>query len=43
VEQAADGEVRHKNHNAIDLDGCHGVYMNREGFARHAAQIAFLD
>jgi len=25
------------------LDGWHRVYMNRERFAKHARQIAFLD
>lgn len=39
----ARGEVRHKDHKTIDLDGWHRVYMNRERFARHAPQIAFLD
>lgn len=37
------GEVRHRDHKTIDLDGWHRVYMNRERFARHAPQIAFLD
>jgi hypothetical protein len=37
------GEVRHKDHRTIDLCGWHRVYMNRERFARHAPQIAFLD
>ncbi len=37
------GEVRHPDHKTIDLDGWHRVYMNRERFARHAQQIAFLD
>jgi hypothetical protein len=37
------GEVRHRDHQTIDLDGWHRVYMNRERFARHAPQIAFLD
>src|SRR5579859_937023 len=37
------GEVRHREHKTIDLDGWHRVYMNRERFARHAPQIAFLD
>jgi hypothetical protein len=37
------GEVRHRDHRTIDLDGWHRVYMNRERFARHAPQIAFLD
>lgn len=39
----ARGEVRHRDHKTIDLDGWHRVYMNRERFARHAPQIAFLD
>jgi hypothetical protein len=37
------GEVRHRDHKTVDLDGWHRVYMNRERFARHAPQIAFLD
>jgi hypothetical protein len=37
------GEVRHRDHKTIDLDGWHRVYMNRERLARHAPQIAFLD
>jgi hypothetical protein len=43
AEVYARGEVRHKDHKTIDLDGWHRVYMNRERFARHAPQIAFLD
>jgi len=39
----ARGEVRHRDHKTIDLDGWHRVYMNRERFAKHAPQIAFLD
>jgi hypothetical protein len=39
----ARGEVRHRDHKTIDLVGWHRVYMNRERFARHAPQIAFLD
>lgn len=39
----ARGEVRHRDHKTIDLEGWHRVYMNRERFARHATQIAFLD
>jgi hypothetical protein len=27
----------------IVLDGWHRAYMNRERFARHAPQMAFLD
>jgi hypothetical protein len=37
------GKVRHPDHKTICLDGWHRVYMNRERFASHAAQIAFLD
>ena len=37
------GSVRHKDHKTIYLDGWHRVHMNRERFARHARQIAFLD
>jgi hypothetical protein len=37
------GAVRHRDHKIIYLDGWHRVYMNRERFARHARQIAFLD
>ena len=37
------GRVRHPDHKTIHLDGWHRVYMNRERFAAHAAQIAFLD
>jgi hypothetical protein len=43
AEVYARGEVRHKDHRTIDLCGWHRVYMNRERFARHAPQIAFLD
>lgn len=43
AEVSARGEVRHRDHKTIDLDGWHRVYMNRERFARHAPQIAFLD
>jgi hypothetical protein len=39
----ARGEVRHRDHKTIHLDGWHRIYMNRERFAAHAAQIAFLD
>jgi len=39
----ARGDVRHRDHKTIHLDGWHRVYMNRERFARHARQIAFLD
>jgi hypothetical protein len=37
------GDVRHRDHKTIHLDGWHRVYMNRERFAKHATQIAFLD
>jgi hypothetical protein len=43
AEVYARGEVRHRDHKTIDLIGWHRVYMNRERFARHAPQIAFLD
>jgi hypothetical protein len=43
AEVYAPGEVRHRDHKMIDLCGGHRVYMNRERFARHAQQIAFLD
>jgi hypothetical protein len=43
AEVYARGEVRHRDHKTIDLSGWHRVYMNRERFARHARQIAFLD
>ncbi len=39
----ARGTVRHPDHKTIHLDGWHRVYMNRERFAPHARQIAFLD
>ena len=39
----ARGDVRHRDHKTIHLDGWHHVYMNRERFAKHARQIAFLD
>ena len=39
----ARGAVRHRDHKTIHLDGWHRVYMNRERFAKHAKQIAFLD
>ena len=39
----ARGDVRHRDHKTIHLDGWHRVYMNRERFAKHARQIAFLD
>jgi len=39
----ARGDVRHRDHKTIHLDGWHRVYMNRERFAKHATQIAFLD
>jgi hypothetical protein len=37
------GKVRHPDHRTICLDGWHRVYMNRERFAPHVKQIAFLD
>jgi hypothetical protein len=43
AEVYARGELRHRDRKTIDLDGWHCVYMNRERFARHATQIAFLD
>jgi hypothetical protein len=43
AEVYARGEVRHRDHKTVTLDGWHRVYMNRERFARHAPQIAFLD
>src|SRR6266851_660952 len=32
----ARGDVRHRDHKTIHLDGWHRVYMNRERFAKHA-------
>jgi len=43
AEVYARGDVRHRDHKTIHLDGWHRVYMNRERFAKHAKQIAFLD
>jgi len=43
AEVYARGEVRHRDHKTIVLDGWHRVYMNRERFARHAQEVAFLD
>lgn len=43
AEVYARGEVRHRDHKTVDLYGWHRVYMNRERFAKHAPQIAFLD
>lgn len=43
AEVFARGKVRHPDHRTIYLVGWHRVYMNRERFAPHAAQIAFLD
>jgi hypothetical protein len=43
AEVYARGQVRHPDHKTIHLDGWHRVHMNRERFARHAPQIAFLD
>ena len=39
----ARGDVRHRDHKTVHLDGWHRVFMNREREARHAPQIAFLD
>lgn len=43
AEVFARGDVRHRDHKTVTLDGWHRVYMNRERLARHAPQIAFLD
>jgi hypothetical protein len=43
AEVYARGEVRHPDHKTIDLWCWHRVFMNRERFAKHAPQIAFLD
>lgn len=43
AEVYARGEIRHKDHKTIDLWCWHRVFMNRERFAKHAPQIAFLD
>jgi len=43
AEVYARGDVHHRDHKTISLNGWHRVYMNRERFARHAPQIAFLD
>ncbi len=43
AEVYARGEVRHRDHKTIDLNGWHRVYMNRERFAKHAVGIVFLD
>jgi len=43
AEVYARGSVRHRDHKTIHLDGWHRVYLNRERFAAHARQIAFLD
>lgn len=37
------GKVRHSDHKTVCLDGWHRVYMNRERFAPHSVQVAFLD
>ena len=42
-EAYARGKVRHPDHKTIDLNGWHRIHMNRECFARHAPQVAFLD
>jgi hypothetical protein len=39
----ARGSIRHRDHRTIRLYGWHRVYLNRERFAHHAPQIAFLD
>jgi hypothetical protein len=39
----ARGDIRHRDHKTIDLRCWHRVFMNRERFAKHAPQIAFLD
>ncbi len=39
----ARGDVRHRDHKTIHLYDWHRVFMNRERFAKHATQIAFLD
>lgn len=39
----ARGDVRHRDHKTVHLDGWHRVYMNRERLARHAPRVAFLD
>jgi hypothetical protein len=43
AEVCARGEIRYREHKTINLVGWHRIYMNRERFARHAQQIAFLD
>jgi hypothetical protein len=43
AEVYARGTVHHRDHKTIHLDVWHRVYMNRERFAKHAKQIAFLD
>jgi hypothetical protein len=43
AEVYARGEIRHRDHKTIDLRCWHRVFMNRERFAKHAPQIAFLD
>jgi hypothetical protein len=43
AEVYARGEIRHRDHKTIDLWCWHRVFMNRERFAKHAPQIAFLD
>jgi len=39
----ARSKVRHKDHRTVILDGWHRVVMNRERFAAHAVQVAFLN
>ncbi|HLK66247.1 MAG TPA: hypothetical protein VKU19_22585 [Bryobacteraceae bacterium] len=43
AEVYARGRVRHSDHKTIHLPIWHRVYLNRERFAAHASQIAFLD
>jgi hypothetical protein len=43
IEAFACGEVRHREHKTVKLAGRHHVSTSREGFARHAPQIAFID
>lgn len=43
AEVYARGGIRHRDHKTIDLRCWHRVFMNRERFAKHAPQIAFLD
>lgn len=43
AEVFARGDIRHRDHRTIRLYEWHRVYLNRERFAAHAPQIAFLD